>query len=129
MVPDHKKVFQMRYSESQVDYYFKIGMSLLEFMDTRWNVDGDVSGIEYSFVYCVIKGYSGQDHVQVAAVIQLAVDTVQERHPTVKNVIIQSYNASYFASQGLIQFIFNMNTRLGNKCFLCCTDVYSLNHR
>ena len=39
---------------------------------------------EYSFVDHVIKGYSGQDHVQVAYIIQLAVDTVQDLHPAAK---------------------------------------------
>ena len=38
--------------------------------------------------YYVIKGYSGQDHVQVEAVIQLAVVTVQDRHPFEKHVSV-----------------------------------------
>ena len=100
MVPDHKQnVLQMRYQEGQVDYYGKIGMSLLVFMEINWKVDGDVSGFEYSFVDYVIKGYSDQDHVQVAFLIRSAVDTVQDRHPSAKNVIIQSDIASDFASQ------------------------------
>ena len=74
-------------------------MSLLGFMEIRWKVDGDVSEFEYSFVYCVIKGYSDQDPVQVAAVIQLSVDRVQDLHPAAKKFIIQSDNASDFASQ------------------------------
>ena len=52
-------------------------MSLLGFMEIRWKVDGEVSGFEYLFVDYVTKGYSGQDHVQVAAVIQQAVDKVK----------------------------------------------------
>ena len=51
-------------------------MSLLGIMEIRWKVDGGFSGFEYSFADYVINGYSGQDHVQVAAVINLAVDTV-----------------------------------------------------
>ena len=50
--------------------------------------------------------------MQVAAVINLDVDTVQEHHPTKKIVIIRSDNASGSSSQELIPFIFNMNTRL-----------------
>ena len=46
------------------------------------------------------------------AVVQLAVDTLQDLHPAAKKVIIQSDNASGFSSQGLILSIFNMNTRL-----------------
>ena len=48
----------------------------------------------------------------MADVIQLAVDTVQDRHPASKKVIIQSDNASGFSSQELIPFILNMNTIL-----------------
>ena len=44
-------------------------MSLLGIMEIRWKVDGEVSGFEYLFVDYVIKGYSGQDHVQVAYII------------------------------------------------------------
>ena len=46
---------------------------------------GEVSGFEYSFVDYVIKGYYGQDHVQVAALIQLAVDIMQDQHPSAKS--------------------------------------------
>ena len=37
----------MRYREGQVDYYGKTGMSLFGFMETRWKVNGEVSGFEY----------------------------------------------------------------------------------
>ena len=77
MIPDHKQnILQMRYCEGQVDYYGKRGMRLLRIMEIRWKVDEEVSGFEYSFLDYVIKVYSGQDHVQVSAVIQLAIDTV-----------------------------------------------------
>ena len=67
------------------------------------------------FVDYSIKGYSGQYNVQVSAVIKFAVDTVQDRHPAAKKVIIQSDNSSGFASQELITFILNMNTRLDDE--------------
>ena len=85
MVPDHKKVLQMRYWEGQADCFGKKGMSLLVIMEIRWKMDGKVSGFEYSCVDDVIKGYYGKDHSQVAAIIQLAVDTVQDHHPDAKN--------------------------------------------
>ena len=94
-------------------------MSLLGFMEIRWKVDGEVSIFEYSFVDSLIKGYSFQYHVQVVAVIQLAVDTVKDRHTVTKKVVIQSDNASGFASQELIPLIFNINTRLDNEKMLC----------
>ena len=46
--------------------------------------------------------------------ILLAVDTVQDCRPAAKKVIIQSDNAIEFASQELIPFVFNINTRLGD---------------
>ena len=49
------------------------------------------------------------------AVKQLAVDTVQDRHPSIKKVIIKSDNAIGFASQELILFIFNVHTRLDDE--------------
>ena len=51
-------------------------MSLLGITEIRWKFDGEVSGFEYLFVDYVIKGYYGQDNMQVLAVIQLAVDKV-----------------------------------------------------
>ena len=109
----------MGYQEGQVDYYGKKGLSLLGIMDMRCKIDREVSGFEYSFVDDLIKGYSGRDHVQVAAVIQLVVGKVQNRHPSAKKFIIQSDNASGFASQEIILFIFNMNTRLDDEKLLC----------
>ena len=53
------------------------------------------------------------------AVIQLAVDTVQDHNPSAKKVIIQSDNACGFASQELIPFIFNMKNRLDDEKLLC----------
>ena len=50
--------------------------------------------------------------MQVAAVAQLVFHTFQDRHTEANKVIIQLDNASGFASQELINFIFNMNTRL-----------------
>ena len=44
-------------------------------------------------------GYSVKDHIKVADVIQLSVDTVQDHHTDAKYVIIQSDNASGFDSQ------------------------------
>ena len=100
MVPDHKKkYFHMRYHEGQVDYFGKKVISLLRMVEVRWKLGGKISGFEYSFVDYVIKGYSGQGHVQVAAVIQLDIEKVQYLHPAENKIIIQSDNSSGFASQ------------------------------
>ena len=126
MVPDHKKnVFQMRYWDGKVDYFGKKGMSLLGIVEIRWKVDREISGFEYPFVYYSIKGYSGRDHVQVAAVMKLALDTVKYYHPATKKVIIQSNNASGFASQELIPFVFNIQTSLDDGKMLFRAYGYS----
>ena len=107
-----------------MDYYGLKGMSFLVIMEIRWKVDGEISEIKYSFVYYVLKGYSGQDHVQMEDIIQLTVDTVQDCHPAAKNVIIQSDIASDFTSQYFILFIFNMNTRLDDEKHYCVEQMY-----
>ena len=96
----------MSYCQGQVDYFGKKVISLLVMMEVRWKVDGKIIGFEYSFVDYVIKGYSGQDHVQVASVIQLSVDTVQERHPEAKKIIIQTDNAIDFFHKLINNFHF-----------------------
>ena len=53
-------------------------------MEIRRKVDAKVYGFEYSFSDDVIEGYSGQDHVQAEAAIQLAVDASQGRNPAAK---------------------------------------------
>ena len=104
-------------------------MSLLGIMEIMWKVDGEVSWFEYSFIGYLINIYSGQDILQVAAVIQLVVDIVQDRHPVAENVIIQLDNASGSASQELILFIFNINTILDDEKMLRWADEYSHNYR
>ena len=90
-------------------------------------VDGEVSEFEYSCVDYLIKGYFVEDHVQVATLIHLAVDIVQYQHPSAKKVIIQSNNESCFASQELIPFIFDTNTRLDDeKYFVSGRWIFTL---
>ena len=77
VIPDHnQKLLQMMFLERKGDWFGKKGMSFLSTMEVRWKVDGKCSGFEYLFVYYVVKGYSGQDYVQVASVVQLKVQTV-----------------------------------------------------
>ena len=71
-------------------------MSLLVIMGIKWEVDGHVSGFEYSFVNYEIKGYYIKDHVQVTAVINLAIDTVQGHHPTSKKLSFSQIMQVYF---------------------------------
>lgn len=120
---DHKqKILQIRFREGQVEYYGKKGMSdlgahimqwvirkLKEKMKNGETVEVEVGGFEYSFVNFIFKNYSGQDHVQVASAIEQIISHVHEKFPEVKEIIIQSDNASCFASQELIPFIYHTN--------------------
>ena len=56
------------------------------------------------------------------AVIQLAVDEVQDFHSAAKNVIIHPDNTSGFALQELTMVVFNMNTRLDDEKMLFWED-------
>ena len=47
-------------------------------VEVKWKVDGEISGFQYSFFDYVIKGYSSQDKVKVAAIIKLAVETLKD---------------------------------------------------
>ena len=106
MVIDHKqKVLQMKYREGQVEYYGKKGMSVLGAMIVTWKT----KGFEYKFIDCVFKGYTGQDNIQMAAALELLIGIVQEQDTNIKEIIIQSDNATCFASQELIPFIYHLN--------------------
>ncbi len=112
IVMDHKqKNLQMKYREGQVEYYGKKGMSMLGTMKVQWKSHAGTtgSGFQYSFVDYIFKGYAGQDNVQVASAIENIVQKVKEHHPEVEELIFQSDNASCFASQELIPFIYHLN--------------------
>ena len=77
----------------------------------------EVRGFQYKFMDYIFKGYTGQDHTQVAAAIEKIVERVKEHIPEVKKVVFQSDNATCFASQELIPFIYHMNAEArGNDC-------------
>ena len=69
-------------------------------------------GYEYSFEDYIIKGYSGQDNVQVGAVVSTIITRIKLTKPKIKSIIFQSDNASCFASQELIPFIHHINTQM-----------------
>ena len=111
IVMDHKqKVQSMKYREGQVEYYGKKGMSVMGVMLVQWmeNDDGK-KGFKYSFVDYIVKGYSGQDNVQVAALIQEISSLVRNKFTAVKQICLQSDNATCFASQEMIPFIHHLN--------------------
>ena len=54
-------------------------MSLLGSIIIECVVSNDEVALKYSFVDYVIKGYSGQDNVQVAAVINLMANGIMKK--------------------------------------------------
>jgi len=110
IVLDHKqKILGMKYREGQVDYFGKKGMSLLGSMVIESVNDCDNIALKYEFVDYVVKGYSGQDNVQVCAVLNQILKRVSKKKPQVKEICLQSDNASCFASQDLIPYIYSLN--------------------
>jgi hypothetical protein len=84
------------------------------------------SGFQYSFVDYIFKGYARQDNVQVASVIKNIVQEVQEHHPNVEELIFKSDNASCFALQELIPFIYHLNVESQvNRCPRILTWIFT----
>eukprot|EP00957_Ditylum_brightwellii_P055068 4173980-Ditylum_brightwellii.AAC.1 len=92
----------MKYHEGQVEYYRKKGMSVL-------------GAMEYKFVNCIFKGYAGQDNVQVALALEIMVQDTKRKHPGIKEIVLQSNNATCFASQDHIPFLFHTNAESHNN--------------
>ena len=120
---DHKqKVQNMKYREGQVEYYGKKGMSVLGTMVVQWVTKDDDKemGFQYSIMDYIISGYTGQDNVQVCAILQLLCSSVQKMHPDVNEICLQSDNATWFSSQEMIPFIHHLNAEHPsvtiNKC-------------
>jgi hypothetical protein len=109
----------MKMYEAQVEYYGKKGMSLLGVMFTRWitvkRKDGtSQSGYEYQFYSLIPKNYSGQDNVQVASLMESLMHVVATSNSDnpIKDFVFHSDNASCFASQDLIPFLYHLNKKL-----------------
>ena len=116
VVMDHKqKILQMKYREGQVEYYGKSGMSMLGTMIISWTDDDKQAGFNFHFWDFILKGYTSQDNTQVAAVVQLIVKRVKECLPNVNKIIFQSDNATCFASQELIPYIYHLNIQSKEK--------------
>lgn len=111
IVLDHKqKVLPMKRCEGQVKYYGKAGMSLLGAMHVQWiEKDAGDEGFQYNFSDVAIKGYSAQDNLLVCALLQTIVRYIAEKYPFVNELCFQSDNATCFASQELIPFIYHLN--------------------
>ena len=81
-------------------------------MEVWWDYSSDGSQSRLFFCYFIdyiIKGYSGQDHIQVGDIFQKMKQVLKETNPSLKEVFIQSYNATFFASQELDTFFSQLN--------------------
>ena len=77
----------MIFYQGQVEYFGKKEMIILGSMEVRWEESSDVSHSQvfnYSFVDFVIKGYYGQDNIQLDAIYQKLNQIVKETNPSVK---------------------------------------------
>jgi len=110
IVLDHKqKILNMRYREGQVDYFGKKGMSLLGTMIIEGVTNVPNVTWSYKFVDYIVKGYTGEDVLQVCSVITEILRRVSEHMPDITDICLQSDNASCFASQDHIPYIYLLN--------------------
>ena len=123
IITDHKqKILQMEYCEGQVEYYGKKGKSCLGTMVVQWVKKNDHWGYSYQFIDIVFKGYDGQDNVQEAVSVEMLVKHIHSKFPGTKEIVFQSDNATCFASQELIPFIYHLHAKSKQKCHPIITD-------
>ena len=89
-------------------------MSLLGSMMIECVEQDKELSFKYSFVDYVIKGYSGQDNIQIAAALNIMVDQITKKRPDIKEICFQSDNATCFSSQELIPYISQLNDELSD---------------
>lgn len=97
-----------------MEYFGKKGMSLLGSMITECVIKKEKEKVmfKYTFVDYVVKGYTGQNNVQVAAILNLIVNHIHRDNPQIKEICIQSDNATCFSSQDFIPYIAHLNEEL-----------------
>ena len=116
VVLDHKqKILPMKYREGQVEYFGKKGMSMLGSMHVIFTEHQGCSGYKYSFEDYIIAGYTGQDNIQVGAVVSTIINRIKTTQTNITNIVFQSDNASCFVSQELIPFIHHINQELKSE--------------
>ena len=116
VVLDHKqKIISMRNREGQIEYFGKKGMSFCGANIIRKVVKGGVVGYEHSYFDFIIDGYQDQDHIQVAAIIQIMLDEVKKKFPDVKRILLKTDNASCMSSHNNIPFIYHLNKEIKEK--------------
>lgn len=108
LVIDHKKkVLPQRYREGQQEFFGKREMLLLGVAKFYL---GDTHFSDYA-----IDGYSTQDNVQVFAAITLIREQIAVRYPDMEEIVLQSDNASCFASHEHVRNIHVLNKKARPK--------------
>ena len=97
-------------------------VKMVEIKENGVEVEKEVGGFQYKFVDYIFKGYAGQDHTQIVAAIEKIVEHMKENYPEVNEMIFQSDNATCFASQELIPFIYHLNAESKQKGFPIITN-------
>ena len=116
VVLDHKqKIISMRNREGQIEYFGKKGMSFCGANIIRKVIKKGVVGYEHFYFDFIIDGYQEQDHIQVAAIIQVMLDEVKKKFPDVKRVLLKTDNASCMSSHNNIPFIYYLNKEMKEK--------------
>ena len=87
-------------------------MSLLGIMIVQIITHDDHLSYQYSFVDFVVRGYESQDVLQLSKVLEIMVNRIKKLNPSIKEICLQSDNASCFSSQDYIPFIHILNKEL-----------------
>ena len=119
IIVDHKqKTLEMHFREGQVQYFGKVGMSLLGFMlifrEIRYceKTKKRKSGlVKYHFDF-MFENYNSQNHLQVMSALQTILPILKEKFPLIRTTTLVSDNASCFASHDGIPFIHYLNKYL-----------------
>ena len=101
-------------------------MSLLGAMIIEGSHLSDEFTLKYSFEDYVVKGYTGQDNIQVGALVKLIINRIIDTRPQIKKICLQSDNASCFCAKDLIPYIYFLNSDKKDPRLL---SGYILRHR
>ena len=91
VILDHKqKIIAIRNREGMIEYFGKKGMSFCGANIIRKVERDGVVGYEHHYFDFIIDGYQDQDHVQVAAIIQVMLDEIKKKFPELKRIILKT---------------------------------------
>jgi hypothetical protein len=111
VVIDHKQKILPSYNrEGQSEYFSKKGMSLLGAMFLHRRDESNLLQVTFNDFIC--RSDATQDSNQVHNILQLLPSLIRKKFPLVKEIIMQSDNASCFSSGSNVSFIHHFNKQL-----------------